>query len=70
MLKRNKCGCPKGKKKGQSTVEYIVLVAAIIAAVIVFVPTVFNTALNGLWGMGATKMVNFTGRLNAAYPNK
>ncbi len=50
--------------------EYIVLVAAIIAAVIVFVPTVFNTALNGLWGMGATKMVNFTGRLNAAYPNK
>lgn len=69
MLKRNKCGCPKGKKKGQSTVEYIVLVAAIIAAVIVFVPTTFNKALNGLWGAGTARMTNFAGRLNAAYPN-
>jgi hypothetical protein len=36
MLKRYNSSKPVGKKKGQSTVEYIILVATIIAALIIF----------------------------------
>jgi hypothetical protein len=47
MLKRNRIHTSK-KKKGQSTVEYIILVAAIIAALIVFLKPggIFQTAYN------------------------
>ena len=36
MLKRNRNAILQVKKKGQSTVEYIILVAAVIAAILIF----------------------------------
>ena len=42
MLKRDIMVKPRKKKKGQSTVEYIILVAAIIGALIIFLPGTFR----------------------------
>ena len=46
MLKRDIMLKPQKKKKGQSTVEYIILVAAIIGALIIFLPSTFKAAFN------------------------
>ena len=68
MLKRKKKEnvCPPRKKKGQSTLEYVILVAAVIAAVLAFVPT-FRTAYNTTLAAGTNMMTNMAGRLRDSY---
>ena len=56
------------KAKGQSTVEYIILVAAIIAAVLVFLPGGFRTAFENALTSGTNGMENMAGRLQASRP--
>ena len=58
------------KKKGQSTVEYIILVTAVVAVVIVFVvnPTSpFRSRLNQTLGNATDAMVSMANRLNSAF---
>ncbi|MBF0122636.1 MAG: class III signal peptide-containing protein [Candidatus Omnitrophica bacterium] len=43
-------------KKGQSTVEYLVLVAAVVAAILVFAGSKFKPALESTWGSATDKM--------------
>ena len=68
MLKRKKKEnvYPPRKKKGQSTLEYVILVAAVIAAVLAFVPT-FRTAYNTTLSRGTNAMTNMAGRLQDSY---
>jgi uncharacterized protein (UPF0333 family) len=58
----------KRKNKGQSTVEYIILVAAILAALIVFLKPggVFQTAFNSALTTGTNGMENMAGRLSTS----
>lgn len=67
MLKRNKITCPQ-KKKGQSTVEYIILVAAVIAAVLIFVAGPFRTAVNQTFSTGTNGMEDMANRLQTSRP--
>ena len=64
MLKRNIFKQHKPKKKGQSTVEYIVLVAAIIFALILFLRQggIFQSAFNKALISGTNGM-EFTANL-------
>jgi hypothetical protein len=70
MLKRNKSVQPRKQKKGQSTVEYIILVAVVIAVLIVFLSPggpfgqAFNTTLLG----GTNGMTNMSARLAGSRP--
>jgi hypothetical protein len=60
MVKNNR------KKKGQSTLEYIILVTGVIAILIVFLnPTsgIFNTAFNTTLRTGTNGMTNMAARL-------
>jgi hypothetical protein len=57
---------PQKKKKGQSTVEYIILVAAVIGALIIFLPGTFKNAFNATLRSGTNGMVNMAGRLQAS----
>jgi uncharacterized protein (UPF0333 family) len=59
---------PPKKKKGQSTVEYIILVAAIIAALIIFLPGTFQNAYNAALQSGTNGMENMADRLSASRP--
>jgi len=68
MLKRNNTTNPTRKKKGQSTVEYIILVAAIIGALIVFLPGGFQTAYEATLNSGTNGMENMAGRLSSSRP--
>jgi len=68
MLKRDIMLKPQKKKKGQSTVEYIILVAAIIAALIIFLPGTFQTAFNAALISGTNGMENMADRLSASRP--
>lgn len=57
------------RKKGQSTLEYIILVTGVIAILIVFLnPTngIFNQAFNNTLATGTDGMLNMAGRLNAS----
>lgn len=67
MLKRTITGKPK-KKKGQSTIEYIILVAAIIGALLVFLPNTFQDAYNAALSEGTDGMENMAERLTASRP--
>jgi len=61
----------KKKRKGQSTVEYLVLVAAVIAVILLFVGnqnSPFRTKLNGVLDSATNSMTNMAGRLNRSYP--
>lgn len=69
MLKRNNnMRCSK-KKKGQSTVEYIILVATILAALILFLKPsgIFQTAFCETLNEGTDGMVNMAGRLSGSH---
>ena len=66
MLKRDIMLKPQKKKKGQSTVEYIILVAAIIAALIIFLPGTFQDAFNAALMSGTNGMENMADRLSAS----
>jgi uncharacterized protein (UPF0333 family) len=68
MLKRNIKVKFQKKRKGQSTVEYIILVAAIIAALIIFLPGTFTTAYNAAMGSGTDGMENMADRLSVSRP--
>ena len=58
------------KRKGQSTLEYIVLVTAIIAVILVFLgPTgLFRSRLNQTLDTATNQMTNMAGRLSTANP--
>lgn len=68
MLKRNTKIQPRRKKKGQSTVEYIILVAAVIAALLLFLPGAFTTAYNTTLADSTNAMTNMSGRLGMSRP--
>jgi hypothetical protein len=58
------------KKKGQSTVEYIILVTAVIAVIIFFTVNAnspFRTRLGNTYGNATDAMVNMASRLNSAF---
>ena len=75
MLKREKkenaCS-PARKKKGQSTLEYIILVAAVVAALLVFLTPngIFRTALNTTLVSGTNMMTNVASRLQGSYGDR
>ena len=56
MLKRNKMVKRSQKKEGQSTVEYVVLVSAVLAAVIAFLAS--NGGFRGTMNKTFTEMSN------------
>ena len=70
MLKRNTNNTPHRKKKGQSTVEYIILVAAVLAALIIFLAPggVFQSAFNSTIATGTNGMQNMAQRLAGSRP--
>ena len=68
MLKRNIIQKPAKKKKGQSTIEYIILVAAVIAALLIFLPGTFRTAFNATLQSGTNGMQNMAERLMTSRP--
>ena len=65
MLKRNKAVYNKRRKKGQSTIEYLVLVAGVIAAMILFLKPngPFAQSYNRTLTQGTNGMENLAGRL-------
>ena len=65
MLKRNKDVQTKKAKKGQSTIEYLVLVAGVIAALILFLKPggPFAVAFNKTLTTGTNGMENMAIRL-------
>lgn len=68
MLKKETTKRATFKKKGQSTVEYIILVAAVIAAILIFVPGTFNTALQSTYNLATNGMDNMAVRLQTSRP--
>ena len=70
MLKRHNAKQPVGKKKGQSTVEYIVLVATIIAALIIFLRPggPFQSAFNQTLAGGTNGMQLMSNALQGSRP--
>ena len=69
MLKRKSLK-PSRKRKGQSTVEYIILVAAVIAIIFVFLNTggPFRTAYNATLTSGINGMQDMANRLQRSRP--
>ncbi len=69
MLKQHKIENSKKKKKGQSTVEYIILVAGVIGVLIIFLKPggPFSKAYNSTLEAGTDGMVNMAGKLNASH---
>ena len=57
-------------KKGQSTVEYVVLVAAVIALLFIFLEPngVFRNAFNSSLATGTNGMTDMANRLSASRP--
>jgi uncharacterized protein (UPF0333 family) len=70
MLKRTKFTKPGKTKKGQSTVEYIILVAAILAALIIFLQPngIFSSAVNETFTSGTNGMQDMANRLASSRP--
>ena len=67
MLKRN-IKVKTRKKKGQSTIEYIILVAAVIAALLIFLPGAFTTAFENTLEQGTNGMEDMANRLSSSRP--
>ncbi len=55
------------KAKGQSTVEYIILVAAVIAALLFFLPN-FRQSVEDTMEKGTNGMLNMAVRLESSRP--
>jgi uncharacterized protein (UPF0333 family) len=56
----------KKKKKGQSTLEYIILVTGVIAVLLIFLAPgsgIFNTAFNSTLSQGTNGMEDMANRL-------
>ena len=70
MLRKNIINQTPRKKKGQSTVEYIILVAAIIGALVIFLgPSgAFKNAFSNTLERGTNGMVNMADRLSGSHP--
>ena len=68
MLKRDIRIQPQKKRKGQSTVEYIILVAAIIGALIIFLPGTFINSYEAALNSGTSGMENMADRLSDSRP--
>jgi uncharacterized protein (UPF0333 family) len=62
--------CKKRRKKGQSTLEYIILVTGVIAILIVFLgPSgIFNTAFCETLSTGTIGMTDMANRLATSRP--
>ena len=62
----------KTKKKGQSTVEYVILVAAVLALLILFLQPngVFRTAFNKTVARGTNGMQDMASRLKRSRPSE
>lgn len=58
------------KKKGQSTLEYIILVTGVIVVLIIFLGPkgAFNKAFNETLSGGTNGMENMAGRLSGSRP--
>ena len=71
MLKKDIVSSLKKKRKGQSTIEYIVLVAGVIAALIIFLKPggPFATAYNSTLTQGTNGMEDMANRLTTSHPN-
>ena len=56
---------PKRKKKGQSSLEYLLLMAAVISFLVIFLKKggQFNRTLDETWSDQANRMVNATTNL-------
>lgn len=52
------------KKKGQSTVEYLLILAVVLGAVITFATGVFKTKITGSFGNLAANMEGVFNRIN------
>ena len=57
----------QSKKKGQSTVEYILLFAAIIAVAMVFLAGPFRSSIDGSMNAARDEVDVMTGRLNGSH---
>ena len=70
MLRKDINSAPRKKKKGQSTVEYIILVAGVIGILIVFLSPngPFRAAFNRTLSEGTNGMENMAGRLSSSRP--
>lgn len=67
MLKKEITKRATFKKKGQSTVEYIILVAAVIAALLLFLPT-FQGTVRNTFNLATNGMDNMAVRLQTSRP--
>ena len=70
MFKMNKLlSCPK-KKKGQSTIEYVLLVTGVIVVLLVFLGKngIFQKAFNSTLATGTNGMENMAARLAGSRP--
>ena len=70
MLKRETNVKLRRKRKGQSTVEYIILIAAVLAALIIFLGPngPFKTAFNSTLTTGTNGMTDMANRLMTSRP--
>ena len=57
-----------GRSRGQSTLEYLVLVSAVVAAVLVFLPVTFQNAINTTLNQATNSMLNMAERLSTSRP--
>ena len=71
MLKRNSRKQINKKKKGQSTIEYIILVAGVLAILLVFLGPngIFQSAYNKMLMVGTDGMVNMANRVSQGHSN-
>ena len=56
------------KKKGQSTLEYLVLVTAVIAVLLIFTNGIFKTRVTATLDSATNAMTNMAGRLATSQP--
>ncbi len=71
MLKRTTKKQINRKKKGQSTIEYIILVAGVLAALLIFLgPTgLFQAAYQDMLGSGTNGMESMANKLSESHNN-